>query len=566
MAGVFDVVCCAGPPFLWPYSGGDDGDLEDIVPVSKDAPPIPGLSPEEITEARRREKEKREALGWTLDAAARGVVVMGTAVFVSCELLRLAKAAAGCEETGGEEATCENRVYGMRPTSLLTNIMTVQGLISAVIMPLIGSVIDHTKYRRAVGRISGGLMTFFILLQMLLLPNHWFAASIMQVFVAFSYMVHLTVVYAYLPELTTSADRLVNYTSKFTAAQYSSSVLFLVLMVVILSVAPDNLLDRYASLDFSQSVIVCICVLFLGYAWTFLFRKRSASQRVPEGSTLLTAGFYKISQTCQTIYLHHDAIKWFLVSVTFTEAATYTFSTIAITYMTDQLNFSSRENGICILILLLFAVPGTRIATWANTINPIRSLQACLLLWIATTSLAALVLRDPGHQLVAYIFAMVWGLCLGWITPTEKTLYCSIIPRGQEAALMGTFICAGQILSWMPSLVFSVLNEAGMSMRLGLFSLTFYFTASFFILFLVGDYWEAIAHAREFDTTKPTIDESEEDPLDHASLHSQRPPEADFVIISDYEEAVAHMRSFVAEDASEVSSMYELAPAFVPQC
>ena len=55
------------------------------------------------------------------------------------------------------------------------------------------------------------------------------------------------------------------------------------------------------------------------------------------------------------------AIKWLLVSAAFTQAATTTFSTIAITYMTEQLGFDARKNGIAILILLLFGVPAPRL-------------------------------------------------------------------------------------------------------------------------------------------------------------------------------------------------------------
>jgi hypothetical protein len=64
---------------------------------------------------------------------------------------------------------------------------------------------------------------------------------------------------------------------------------------------------------------------------------------------------------------------------------------------------------------------------------------------------------------------------------------------------MGTYICACQMLSWLPPLVFSIMNEAGVSMRIGLFVLTFYFMISFCILFLVGDYKEAVSHAKEVD-------------------------------------------------------------------
>lgn len=560
MAALFNIACCDCPPPQWAADSDDDdlgGDEHDTTIIHDTA-----CSPEEIAEARRRNKEENEALGWTIDSSVRGVVIMGTAVFVSSELLRLAKDAAGCD--GSSTDICEGRVYGMKPTSLLTNIMAIVGLISAFLMPLIGSIIDHTTYRRTVGRVSGALMTFFTLVQVLLLPNHWFAASIMQILIAFSYMVHLTVVYAYLPELTNNAERLSHYTAQFIAAQYSSSVLFLILMVIILSMTPNNLIEQYASVNISQALIVVACFVFLGYAWTFLFRKRPASQRVPEHSTLLTAGIDKIFQTSYTIMEHHSAIKWFLISVTFAEAATYTFSTIAITYMTDQLNFTSRENGICILILLLFGVPGTRVAAYMNKINPIWSLQACLLLWISTTSLAALTMKDPGQQKLAYIFAMFWGLCLGWIHPTEKTLYCTIIPRGQEAELMGAYICASNTLAWMPSLVFSIMNEAGISMRIAFSSLTLYFIASFFLLFLVGDYQEAVAHAREFDNIKPhpldSIDSKEDHP--HQRRDQKNEPKNNhnhFVMMSDFEEAFAHRQSLpIASDSDVSSSAFEV--------
>jgi hypothetical protein len=35
---------------------------------------------------------------------------------------------------------------------------------------------------------------------------------------------------------------------------------------------------------------------------------------------------------------------------------------------------------------------------------------------------------------------MIWGLAIGWVYPTEKAPYVTIIPRGQEAELMGTYI------------------------------------------------------------------------------------------------------------------------------
>lgn len=493
----------------------------------------------DTTKRTSTEKEENdEVLGWTLDATARGVAVMGTAVFVSSDLLRLAKEATGCYqyeennisypyEASNTNFECQERVYGMRPSSILADIVMVVGLLSAVLMPLIGSIIDHTEYRRAVGSFSAAFMCIMILAQMLVMEDLWFLAAVLQIFVAFSYTVHLCATYAvskwvefvslflykifsllshhlcccaiqYLPELTTNHEKLAQYTARFSAAQYAGSVVFLILMVGVLSLV--NRGDGIRSSTVSQTVVVLVCISFFGYAWTRLFKPRPASQQVPENKTLVSAGFWKIYKTAQTILLHHSAIKWFLVSAAFTQAATTTFSTIAITYMTEQLGFTSRENGLAILALLLFGVPGTRIAAWFNSkVNPIRSLQINLVFWVCSISAAAVFLHRPDQQVLAYVFAMFWGLAMGWVYPTEKTLYVTIIPRGQEAELMGTYICACQFLSWLPPLIFSVMNEMGFSMRIGLFSLTVYFTVSFFILFLVGDYKEAVNHAKQID-------------------------------------------------------------------
>jgi MFS-type transporter involved in bile tolerance (Atg22 family) len=456
--------------------------------------------------ATEKSRQKDEILGWTLDSAARGVVVMATAVFVSSELLRLAKEATGCigaEDEMFDEYCADSRVYGMRPSSLLTNIVMVTGLLSAFIMPLCGSIIDHTDLRRAAGSLSAAVLAILVLIQMLVMHRFWFLAAILQVFIAASYTVHLTVVYAYFPELSQDHTVLAEYAARFAAFQYGTSVIFLIFMVAVLATVDRETVN---SATISQAIVFVVCLGCFGYSWNRLFRPRQATQKVPEGSTLVTAGFRKILRTAKTILQNHDAIKWLLLSVAFTEAATTTFSTIAITYMTEQLNFTAEENGVAILILLLFSVPGAKIAAYLTRIlNPIKSLQACLTLWIVTISAAAICLDSREQMLLAYGFAALWGTALGWTFPTEKTLYVTIIPRGQEAELMGTYICACQVISWLPPLVFTLLNEAGYPMRVGVCSLTAFFLSSLLILFLMGDYGDAVTHARAIDEERTKI-------------------------------------------------------------
>ena len=66
----------------------------------------------------------KEALGWALDGVARLAIFSSAAVFVSTALINLAKKSVGCltEAPEGETSIpeCDAKIYGLRPSSILT--------------------------------------------------------------------------------------------------------------------------------------------------------------------------------------------------------------------------------------------------------------------------------------------------------------------------------------------------------------------------------------------------------------------------------------------------------------
>ena len=62
---------------------------------------------------------------------------------------------------------------------------------------------------------------------------------------------------------------------------------------------------------------------------------------------------------------------------------------------------------------------------------------------------------------------------------------------------MGIYLFAGQILLWMPSLIFTVLNENGVNMRIGIASVGVSFLVALLAFFLMGDYDEAVLAVEE---------------------------------------------------------------------
>ena len=94
-------------------------------------------------------------------------------VFLASALIFLAKREIGCEE---DEVEC-GKVYGMKPSSLITTIGTVSGILSAFFMPFIGAIIDYTSKRWECGAIATTLFILIQAIQIGTVQKTWFAMA-----------------------------------------------------------------------------------------------------------------------------------------------------------------------------------------------------------------------------------------------------------------------------------------------------------------------------------------------------------------------------------------------------
>jgi UMF1 family MFS transporter len=439
----------------------------------------------------------RQALAWALDGIGRAVQFIGAGAFLATALLRIAKEAAGCATEPPEGETvipdCDETIYGMKPSSLLTSYTMIVGVSSACFLPLMGAIVDYTPHRLLVGQISSLIFTALIFPQIFLNEDNFFAMAIIQVIISFVGWAQTAVTYAYLPELTDDELVLNEYTKSFTIASFLSMVVYLGVVIGGVSLAgrgDDDLLTSKVGV----SVAFVVNMFLLPAAWGLLFDKRDRMHELPSDRSLWTAGFIQLFHTGMHICKNYRALKWFYLSIAMSDAGLQALATIAITYLTDQLQFSARENGIAIMIMLLGSIPGAMISSRVTRkFDPIKSSMAALVLLIITTALFAIFLTGPDQYLGTYILAFLWGVGTGWKWTCDRLVASSIIPDGQDAELMGLFLFSGQCLSWIPPLVFTAINEAGVSQRIGVASLDVYFVLAMVCYLFMGGY----ARARE---------------------------------------------------------------------
>lgn len=265
-----------------------------------------------------------EALGWAMDIVGRSAAFIGSGAFLGTALLRLAKESVGCAveplDDSGSIPACDERLFGiLRPSSLLTTYTIVVGMVSAALLPLLGAVVDYTPHRRLIGRCFSVTFCVLLLPQIAIGPETWLAVAILQIGVAFVGWAQSMVTYAYLPELTDSAERLSGYTQSYTVLSFSSMVIYIVVTVGVASAAgfAD---DTVATARLGMAIAFVISCVFLSAAWGSLMQKRPAARTLSDGQSLWTAGFIQVYRTSIHVYHHLPALKWFYLSIALIDA------------------------------------------------------------------------------------------------------------------------------------------------------------------------------------------------------------------------------------------------------
>ena len=156
------------------------------------------------------------------------------------------------------------------------------------------------------------------------------------------------------------------------------------------------------------------------------------------------------------------------------------------------MQFKATESAIAILIILLGFIPGGYLSQFVTKkTDPIKSVIFSLIVLVIATSLFSIFLVGPNQQLETYIITFLFGIGSGWNWTCARLLASTIIPKGQDAELMALFLFAGQILTWIPPLIFTVQNESGISQRVGVATLNIYFVLALVFYYLVGGYSKA---------------------------------------------------------------------------
>eukprot|EP00547_Thalassionema_nitzschioides_P011829 CAMPEP_0194261294 /NCGR_PEP_ID=MMETSP0158-20130606/45952_1 /TAXON_ID=33649 /ORGANISM="Thalassionema nitzschioides, Strain L26-B" /LENGTH=717 /DNA_ID=CAMNT_0039001411 /DNA_START=24 /DNA_END=2178 /DNA_ORIENTATION=- len=464
-----------------------------------------------------------EATGWSMDATARGPVNQAGTYFGAC-LLTLASAQAGCN---GMVCGEDNRIYGMKPSSLLTTVTAVVSVVAALVMPLTGAVVDHSSHRKTIGVATAIAVLIATGAQIGISESNWFVILCLEAVGGFSLIVHTTSVFSYMPDLSLVESQIVKYSTGFHIRRYTVSGIFTgacTLYSFLSKVDGDRIGNQIRLCRFAASFSFSIAVVLFGYAWIFCFRKRPPSRKKPAEKSLMAIGFSSVSKTFGRIFScvsKYRALKWLMISMLFSpESGAGTVLSIATTFLTVYLRMKALQLSITVFVMFVAQIPGSIIGKLlCNRFNPFVSYRASLAAFAVSAAITVVVL-NPERIWLVYVLSGIWGCAFGCFYSTQRVLFCKLIPSGKQFEFMGFFAFSGNLLSWLPPILFTILNEQGVSMRIG-FSLlpAFSFVSLFFSLFM-GSYSDAVEAAAAMEEESEKLEASIQEETKQTALSS----------------------------------------------
>jgi UMF1 family MFS transporter len=454
---------------------------------------------------------QKEATGQGMDAAAKGILHVSTA-FLGPALIQLAYTSAEerfCQEQDNvdNDNTCspteaDLRVFGLRPSSILTVSSVTATAVAAVALPLIGALIDRSSHRKTVGAATAYALVFFNAIQVMLSQQNWPLFWLSKTVADFTFIIHTSILLAFMKDLTTSSETLATYSSKFSVLHFTFTAGFTLFVIVYARWAHQTIVQTSRSAHLVSAVIG---FFLLFYSWLHLFGHRP--QRRQAEDSFVRNTFLALHSTVTNIRKHYPALKWFMLTLLWSpDLGSGTLMSIFGTLQKSLLQMSSTQIGMFNLTVLLSTIVGAFLAKYLNRrFNPLLSFRLCLVALSVVTALMSVFVRGPEQLHLFYLLSAAFGVTCGWLVPTERVLFCMLAPVGQEAEMMGLILCVHSAAAWLPPLLFSVINEAGFSLRWALASQDFIYGLAIVTSFGVGDYETAVQQAR--DTSKVDVKE-----------------------------------------------------------
>ena len=316
----------------------------------------------------------------------------------------------------------------MTPSTTIPYITSIGLVISTVITPIIGTVIDRTTHRKAITFASIGVFIAVNAAQALISDGTWKFMLLLQHIVArIAFSIHVCCVAAYCTEIAESEHEIIALQSAGRVFETGAMVATLFCIIIGSTVFGFGK-DVVATAIFGQifSTVLCIPFFVMSHA---RIEERAALNKTSGG--LITSGFSRLAKTAKLLWQENRHVLQFLVGLSFNDGGNGNVFVLFPIYAMLQVKLENPAlfTGIAMII----CIPGAMLTkSLASKFGIRRQLGNILLSNAGITVFLVLAAYKEGQTLFILVVSILYGLTMGGTYPMQKGLYMRLIPAGQE--------------------------------------------------------------------------------------------------------------------------------------
>jgi len=429
-------------------------------------------APEAPSAAERRHEQR----SWYFYDWANSAYVTTTATVLFGPYLTVVAKKAACPDLPSD-ARCgtDLSVLGfipVSPGSLALYTVTFATIVSALVLPVVGAVVDRSGHKRTImarfawlGALAAASMVFVA-------GDNWQLGVLLQVVASLSLGCSLVVYDAILCEIATPDER-DGVSSRGWALGYLGGGLLLAVNLGLLTFAEN--------LGVETTTAVRVSLLSAGIWWALFtwipykgLRDRPPTDLEPAGDgTLVRQSFVQLGATLRHLRGYPHTLT-FLVAYLFFNDGIQTVIVASSIFGQEELGFDSSQLVVTILVVqfvgffgaLAFGRIAARIGSW-------RTILAGLVLWCVVVGIGYFLPEQRFGLFLA--LAVLIGLVLGGTQALSRSLYSLLVPKGREAEYFSLYQAAERGTSWFGTLLFGLVQQATDSYRLAIAALVVFF-------------------------------------------------------------------------------------------
>ena len=103
-----------------------------------------------------------------------------------------------------------------------------------------------------------------------------------------------------------------------------------------------------------------------------------------------------------------------------------------------------------VAMMLSTAIGAALYKCFSRKTNPLTFFRYAIVAFILSIVVTCIVIAGPEQKVRIYPCAMLWGVSWGLLITSQRVLYCTLSPRGQQTEIIGLFAFVNIIIGWLP--------------------------------------------------------------------------------------------------------------------